>query len=429
MDQKREELYRCLEGRIGNTPLIEVQCLDLPNASRLFAKCEHKNPTESHYDRVYIYLLRQLEEQGIIVPGKHTLVETTSGNAGASFAWLCRELGYPSIVYMPDNLPSGRVDDVRQFGAEIRLTPGERYVRGAAEAMGEFLRTENKGKPKDLRTYFSPNHSQHFESITPLEAIATEALRQMREKFSTTIDVYIPGVGNGATVLGPGRIFKEQGISVVTAEPFGSAILSEMKYPGRFRELYGVEFAESRIQHEVYGTGVPDVSFPFIERAVRGTDSQPPIVDDAFLIIDRATMVKYRRMIGAKDPSGGLGNIWTWDLPQDSQKEYWRQKREIKGYWDTALSLSSWEMPHFDLVAQGHHVGRSSGLCVAAVYAHAEKHGPKNYLVIFYDSLRKYEDAERAILPTTRRELQFIDQWMMDAPPEKLEAFVRAGWM
>jgi cysteine synthase len=380
---------------------------------RLFAKCEYKNPTGSHYDRVYFHLLRKLEQEGAILPGRNVLVETTSGNAGASFAWLCRELGYGCKVFMPDNLPSARIEDVTQYGAEVVLTPGDDYVRGAAEAMGEFLRAENKGKPAEQRKFFSPNHSQKFESTVPLEGIATEALQQM-QGLGEKIDVFVPGVGNGATVLGPGRVLKAEGVQVMAAEPFASAKLFELAHPGVYREMFGIE--PGSMQHEIYGTGVPDVNFPFINAAVQGDAEHKPVVDAVCLVTDRNTLASLRKKI---DPFCGDFGGYYWAVDRKNRPDLLERALQARGVsltnWANASRLPKWEEVHNELARQGHLVGRSSALCIAAAKAHAsEVPGGHNYLVILYDTLRKYEDAHRSALPPSKDELAITDMCLMD---------------
>ena len=67
MNKTRKEMYDRLESQVGNTPLIELDVHAFSTGSRLFAKAEHTNPTGSHYDRVYLHLLRKDEEAGVIV--------------------------------------------------------------------------------------------------------------------------------------------------------------------------------------------------------------------------------------------------------------------------------------------------------------------------------------------------------------------------
>ena len=59
MDSVREQTYGNLEKQIGGTPLY---VFGLPNGHRVYAKAEFMNPTGSHYDRVYIKLLKEFRK-------------------------------------------------------------------------------------------------------------------------------------------------------------------------------------------------------------------------------------------------------------------------------------------------------------------------------------------------------------------------------
>lgn len=78
----RQLQYENLEDLIGRTPLLG---LTATHGSKILAKLESQNPTESHYDRVYVQTLRELERRKVIKPGDD-LYEVTSGSAGISFA-------------------------------------------------------------------------------------------------------------------------------------------------------------------------------------------------------------------------------------------------------------------------------------------------------------------------------------------------------
>src|SRR5688572_25094453 len=91
MNEHRHELYAELFSKVGNTNLYKIRHIEVPNGNKIFAKEEYQNPTGSHYDRVYPYLLYEAEKRGVISPSTTTIVENSSGNAGASAAWACRE--------------------------------------------------------------------------------------------------------------------------------------------------------------------------------------------------------------------------------------------------------------------------------------------------------------------------------------------------
>jgi cysteine synthase A len=61
---------------------------------------------------------------GNILPGNHTILGPSTGNFGIGVAYICKLMGYKAVVIMPDNMSKERYDRIRQYGAELDLTPG-----------------------------------------------------------------------------------------------------------------------------------------------------------------------------------------------------------------------------------------------------------------------------------------------------------------
>jgi cysteine synthase A len=67
---------------VGRTPMVELTRV-LPEAEgRLFGKLEAANPGGSVKDRIGVSMIEAAERDGLIEPGRTTIVEATSGNTG-----------------------------------------------------------------------------------------------------------------------------------------------------------------------------------------------------------------------------------------------------------------------------------------------------------------------------------------------------------
>jgi cysteine synthase len=57
-------------------------------------------------------------------PGAKTVIGPSTGNFGIGTAYVSRLKGYQAVVVMPDNMSVERYERIRQYGAELDLTPG-----------------------------------------------------------------------------------------------------------------------------------------------------------------------------------------------------------------------------------------------------------------------------------------------------------------
>ena len=72
-----------------------------PPGVRIFGKLEALNPGGSVKDRIGVAMIEAAEAQGLIEPGKSTIVEATSGNTGIALAFVCAAKGYDLELYLP----------------------------------------------------------------------------------------------------------------------------------------------------------------------------------------------------------------------------------------------------------------------------------------------------------------------------------------
>ena len=98
-------LYSSTRELIGNTPLVKLTHLDLPEGASLYAKLELMNPAGSVKDRIGQYMLESAERDGRIKPGG-TIVEATAGNTGLGIAFAALNRGYRVIFVVPTDRKS-----------------------------------------------------------------------------------------------------------------------------------------------------------------------------------------------------------------------------------------------------------------------------------------------------------------------------------
>src|SRR3712207_9502550 len=100
----RGRLYGSVLETVGNTPLVRLPRLEQAEglAARLALKLEFQNPLGSVKDRIGLAMVEAAEREGLIAPGRSTLVEPTSGNTGIALAFVAGAEGYRLIVVMPE---------------------------------------------------------------------------------------------------------------------------------------------------------------------------------------------------------------------------------------------------------------------------------------------------------------------------------------
>ncbi len=79
---------------VGRTPILQLKRLVPDLDIELFAKLEAFNPGGSVKDRIGVAMIDAAEREGLIAPGRTTIVEATSGNTGIALAFVCAARGY-----------------------------------------------------------------------------------------------------------------------------------------------------------------------------------------------------------------------------------------------------------------------------------------------------------------------------------------------
>jgi len=206
---------------IGNTPMAELQKLNINPAVRVFAKLEGNNPGGSVKDRASLNMIRSAIERGDIAPGTK-LVEATSGNTGIALAMIASLYNLEIELVMPANSTRERKVTMEAFGAKVTLLESIEECRDYAEekgvSKGFFL----------LNQFANPdNYLAHYKTTGPEIWRDTEG----------QITHFVSSMGTTGTIMGCSRFFKEKdsNIQIVGCQPTeGSSIPGIRRWPEEY---------------------------------------------------------------------------------------------------------------------------------------------------------------------------------------------------
>ena len=216
---QRPTLVDNILGLVGNTPLVRINRVapGRDESAAVWGKCEMMNPGGSVKDRIALAMIETAERDGLIQPGKSTLVEPTSGNTGIGLALVCAVKGYRLLLTMPESMSLERRNLLRAYGAEIVLTPEDRMMEGAVSLAEELCSKPDHVMLQQFRNPANPDI--HRRTTGP------EIIEQMS---GLSIDGFVAGVGTGGTITGVGMALREHNpeITIIAVEPDSSPVLS-----------------------------------------------------------------------------------------------------------------------------------------------------------------------------------------------------------
>ena len=197
---------------------------------RLYAKLESVNPGGSIKDRPVARMLLEAIAAGRFEGGRR-LLDSSSGNAGISYAMLGAALGIPVTIVVPGNASQERLDRIAAHGAQLVITdPLEGYdyalreaKRIAAEQPERYWHCDQYGNAANWRSHY--------------DGTGAEILAQMNAAAGAPPDAFVAGVGTGGTLTGAGRRLREARpdvrIAAVIPETFpGIEGLKPLGHPG-----------------------------------------------------------------------------------------------------------------------------------------------------------------------------------------------------
>ena len=213
----------------------------------LFAKLESFNPGGSVKDRIGVAMIEAAERDGLIEPGRTTIVEATSGNTGIALAFVCAAKGYELVLTLPQGMSREREGLLRLYGARVQVTESLGGMTEAVQAATALAEREDVFLPDQFSNPANPEI--HRRATAP----------EIWEALDGRVDVLVAGVGTGGTITGVGELLKERNPScrVVAVEPSSSAVLSGGP-PGAHKiQGIGAGFIPAVLNREVIDEVIP----------------------------------------------------------------------------------------------------------------------------------------------------------------------------
>ncbi len=200
-----------LAALVGMTPLVRLRRIgaDFPGVA-IFAKCEFANPGGSVKDRAALRMIETALADGRFGP-ERTLVDSTSGNTGVAYAWICAALGLRCALVVPANVSAARKRIAKSFGAELVLSDPLEGSDGAIRKVRELVAAEpDRFFYPDQ--YGNPENPRAHELGTAVE---------IAEALDGKVAAFVAGIGTGGTVMGASRGLRRlaPGVRCFAVEP------------------------------------------------------------------------------------------------------------------------------------------------------------------------------------------------------------------
>ena len=237
---------RNIAEHVGRTPMIELARM-APEGVRLFGKLESFNPGGSVKDRIGVAMIEAAEADGLIEPGRTTIVEATSGNTGIALAFVCAAKGYDLVLTLPQGMSREREALLRMYGARVEITESMGGMNEAVQAARDMARRDDVFLPDQFSNPANPE--AHRRTTGP----------ELWEALGGHVDVLVCGVGTGGTITGVGEVLKAHNpkLHVVAVEPASSAVLSG-RSPGPHKiQGIGAGFVPAVLNREIIDEVIP----------------------------------------------------------------------------------------------------------------------------------------------------------------------------
>ncbi len=205
---------------VGNTPIIKLKRITVPDGADILVKFEGLNVGGSIKTRTALNMITDAENRGLLRPDS-VIVEPTSGNQGIGLALVGAVKGYSVKIIMPDSVSEERRKLVEHYGAEVILVHDNGNIGLCIE---ECIELALNMKKEDDRVFVP----QQFENPANPDVQRSVTGEEIIRQVNGPIHGFCSGIGTGGTITGIGETLKKYNPDIViwAVEPENAAILS-----------------------------------------------------------------------------------------------------------------------------------------------------------------------------------------------------------
>ena len=274
-----------MEYKIGDTPLKLVNFLSNQN-TKIWAKFEYLNPTGSHKDRAYLSMIDDLESKNKLKKGM-TLVDYTSGNAGAALAHLAKLKGYRALIFVPSQMSTDKIKQIESYGAEVKkIFSSAKYGYYGTEdimrARLEAARIVNENPEK----YIFLDQGENPANKLAFEKLGQEIINDMENRHVIP-DAFVAAIGTGGTISGAAKVLKQRygdKIKIIGVEPHESPTIHAKIHKQK----------ASHSEHNLSGVGI----------GAREANVDLALIDNVILVKQSEWLEMLRKVNGQGYPVG-----------------------------------------------------------------------------------------------------------------------------
>ncbi|MFJ7156722.1 2,3-diaminopropionate biosynthesis protein SbnA [Streptomyces sp. NPDC101118] len=191
---------------VGGTPLVELDRVVPGFTSRVFAKIERFNPGGSIKDRAALSMVLGRIRTGELIPGRSTVVESSSGNLAIGLAQLCAYFDLRLIVVVDARTTDQNIGILHAYGAEVEV------VTEPDPVTGELLPMRLRRVAELLSTI--PHAFWPDQYANPRNRLAHETtMREIAESLDGRVDQLILAAGTSGTLGGCAEYIRRTGMT------------------------------------------------------------------------------------------------------------------------------------------------------------------------------------------------------------------------